>query len=1120
MGVHGLWNVLEPTARPVQLETLAKKRLAVDASIWIYQFLKAVRDKEGVALRNSHIVGFFRRICKLLFFGIKPVFVFDGGAPALKRQTISGRAARREGRKEDAIRTAGKILALQMRQKAEEEAERVRLGIQPSEPIPEDAVYFNQIHQPVPKKQNRHTDDYDLPPLAVGFQEISATDDYRLISKEDLKEYAQQFESGKDISQYDLGNIQFDSEFFKSLPITDQYTLLSNARLRSRLRMGVSKEHLEGRFPNRLEFSKFQIERLSFRNELTQRLMNMNGMNDLGAVRIASERGRAYMLVKNQSVEGGWSLGLSAAGKSKDNTIILDHEDEEDPDQEFEDVEIPAIGKESSPEDQGKYDSTNIPNDYLRQIIENSRRSVAQSKTILRKDVPLFNITDDENDDKSDDRALKLALEISKYETSQKLSVKDERHYRSITLSLADQTGTKGNGMQCATTPELGLKINEDDQKIGLQRSIAESQEKQQPFSLDMDDDLGPESSGATAKSSGFPQNYSPVISKTEVDHIHFDSSSRLFPGQKSPPPLSTGTTLSYLPSLDLGQSFLKKKTMISEKPRSVLSLAISDAEIGSFDFEFGSNKMEAGSNSTSENIPAEHDDHMEEDINASALESQQTLSVFSRVERKQGSPEGVHSENELSSIRNNQSSKIHNLEHPLNLDLWQVSEDYEDVEFEDVDLNKLNEDRDSTALSSSMTLNKDVSTPDNSPLRVVDQSIPKEVISSESGEKVHLSEISSKSHAEPVGPAVNDSSQIHNGNEINSDDDEDLALLAQMEAEDKEHDRFVASLSSKPDPSPQQYLAKQQEYEREIHSLRNQQKKDRRDADEVTQVMIRECQELLTLFGLPYITAPMEAEAQCAALVDLGLVDGVVTDDSDVFLFGGTRVYKNMFNQTKFVECYLSQDLEREFKLDRNKLIRLAHLLGSDYTEGLSTVGPVTALELLNEFQGEDGLLEFKKWWMKMSRGEYDPPEELTEFRKQFKKKVGKIDLPPSFPNPQVDEAYLKPEVDTSPEVFQWGMPDLDGLRKFMISTIGWSQEHTDEILVPIIKDMNQKQAKGTQANLTDFFGGSTGAGAFAPRRVKEVRSKRLRRALEGFKEFGESSTEEQPKKRRRKRK
>ena len=44
---------------------------------------------------------------------------------------------------------------------------------------------------------------------------------------------------------------------------------------------------------------------------------------------------------------------------------------------------------------------------------------------------------------------------------------------------------------------------------------------------------------------------------------------------------------------------------------------------------------------------------------------------------------------------------------------------------------------------------------------------------------------------------------------------------------------------------------------------------------------------------------------------------------------------------------------------LDRDGLIRLAYLCGSDYTEGLQGIGPVSALEVLAEFPGEklDGL-------------------------------------------------------------------------------------------------------------------------------------------------------------------
>jgi DNA excision repair protein ERCC-5 len=141
----------------------------------------------------------------------------------------------------------------------------------------------------------------------------------------------------------------------------------------------------------------------------------------------------------------------------------------------------------------------------------------------------------------------------------------------------------------------------------------------------------------------------------------------------------------------------------------------------------------------------------------------------------------------------------------------------------------------------------------------------------------------------------------------------------------------------------------------------------------------------MLRLFGIPYITAPMEAEAQCAALVSLGLVEGVITDDSDVFLFGGLRVFKNMFNQSKTVECFLLSDLARELDLDRDKLIRLAYLLGSDYVDGLPGVGPVVAIELLNEFQGEDGLHRFSEWWRKVQSGKDSAMDTESAFKKRF---------------------------------------------------------------------------------------------------------------------------------------
>eukprot|EP00775_Hariotina_reticulata_P011343 gene11343-11492_t len=130
------------------------------------------------------------------------------------------------------------------------------------------------------------------------------------------------------------------------------------------------------------------------------------------------------------------------------------------------------------------------------------------------------------------------------------------------------------------------------------------------------------------------------------------------------------------------------------------------------------------------------------------------------------------------------------------------------------------------------------------------------------------------------------------------------------------------------------------------------------------TQDMIVECQELLALFGLPFIVAPGEAEAQCAWLESAGLVEGVVTDDNDAFLFGAQHVYRHLFEDKRYVEEYHMSDVTAELGLNQQQLVCLAMLLGSDYTEGVAGIGVVNALEVVSAWPGGlSGLSQFKQW-------------------------------------------------------------------------------------------------------------------------------------------------------------
>lgn len=114
MGVHGLWELLAPVGRRVSVDTLAGKRVAVDASIWIVQFMRAMRDDSGEMVRDAHLLGFLRRICKLLYLRVRPVFVFDGATPALKRRTLASRRKHRDAAQAKVRKTAEKLLLSQV----------------------------------------------------------------------------------------------------------------------------------------------------------------------------------------------------------------------------------------------------------------------------------------------------------------------------------------------------------------------------------------------------------------------------------------------------------------------------------------------------------------------------------------------------------------------------------------------------------------------------------------------------------------------------------------------------------------------------------------------------------------------------------------------------------------------------------------------------------------------------------------------------------------------------------------------------------------------------------------------------------------------------------------------
>ena len=103
MGIKGLFPFLAEHAplsiKHTKLEAMTSRTIAIDASMCLHQFLVAVRQGDAqVNLSNeagevtSHIQGFLNRTLKLLESGLRPIYVFDGSPPELKRGTLAARA--------------------------------------------------------------------------------------------------------------------------------------------------------------------------------------------------------------------------------------------------------------------------------------------------------------------------------------------------------------------------------------------------------------------------------------------------------------------------------------------------------------------------------------------------------------------------------------------------------------------------------------------------------------------------------------------------------------------------------------------------------------------------------------------------------------------------------------------------------------------------------------------------------------------------------------------------------------------------------------------------------------------------------------------------------------------
>ncbi|GAA0195493.1 flap endonuclease-1 [Halobaculum roseum] len=106
---------------------------------------------------------------------------------------------------------------------------------------------------------------------------------------------------------------------------------------------------------------------------------------------------------------------------------------------------------------------------------------------------------------------------------------------------------------------------------------------------------------------------------------------------------------------------------------------------------------------------------------------------------------------------------------------------------------------------------------------------------------------------------------------------------------------------------------------------------------------------ELLRLLDVPVVEAPAEGEAQCAYMNRVGDADYTGSEDYDTMLFGGPRTLRQLTSKGDPELMDLEATLA-DHDITLEQLVDVAMLCGTDFNEGVTGIGPKTALKAVKE--------------------------------------------------------------------------------------------------------------------------------------------------------------------------
>ena len=200
--------------------------------------------------------------------------------------------------------------------------------------------------------------------------------------------------------------------------------------------------------------------------------------------------------------------------------------------------------------------------------------------------------------------------------------------------------------------------------------------------------------------------------------------------------------------------------------------------------------------------------------------------------------------------------------------------------------------------------------------------------------------------------------------------------------------------------------------FEKSHDDLKNEVDKLNKKIIYVTQDHIDMSKKLFDLLGIKYIHIDCEAEGLLAMLCKNNIIDGCISEDTDILANGGYLFLRNFNADKNTIDEYCLEGILNSMNLNHDQFIDMCILCGCDYTPKINGLGPISALKLITK---NGSIEEFIK-----NNNKYVIPDNFDYVTARY-----------LFKNPVSKEIYDSIDKNT-----KLSMPNIKELKEFLKKT------------------------------------------------------------------------------------